>query len=289
MSNQRWSASRFSTYQGCRQKYKLVYENELVVTGRESDLAQKGLSFHEIAEFMDSSKSEEDLFNHAKQVLEIADFDQEKYPVIKSIPRFYLWWQTYIQPKINDGWTLSKECWENSKIDSKDLVGAIDCLLISPDKKSVIIIDYKTASTAKAEGYKDQLLLYAWMVAKRLKIKKYENIQCYVFFPLAGLKEEDNSNPKKTTEIMMQKTMKQILFTEDDVNEVVSKFKNIIDETENIDWNLWDPEKNSSMNFTCSWCPFLGHIEYCPTSHNAGFHFPRRAKVMTKEESKKLK
>jgi hypothetical protein len=266
----------------------LTYEDQLVVIGREAELATKGLSFHQIAEAMDSSKTEQNLYDLAKKILDEADFDQEKYPVIKSIPRFYKWWQTYIKANEDKGYTLHKENWENTKIGDKPIVGAIDCLLISKDRKSAIIIDYKTAATAKADSYKSQLLLYSWMVANRLKIKDYTQIKCYVFFPLAGLKEEDNSNPKKTTEIMMQKTMQQILFTNDDVERVVTEFKQIIKDTETVDWKNWDPAKNSTMSFSCSFCSFLGHKEYCPESYNKSFRFPRKAKVYTKQQLKKM-
>jgi hypothetical protein len=286
--NNRWSASRFSCFTGCKQKYYLTYIRELVVIGREAEVATKGLSFHQIAEEMDSSKSEQDLFTIAEKILDEANFDKEKYPVIKSIPRFYLWWQTYIKPYEDKGWTLSKENWENGKIDESPLVGAIDVLLISPDKKEAIIIDYKTAATAKADGYKQQLLLYTYMIAKRLKIKDYTKIKCYVFFPLSGLKEENNDDPKKTTEIMMQKTMKQILFTSEDVDATISEFKQIVDASSKTDWDHWDSTTGSTLSYSCSFCAFLGNKECCPESYNHSFRFPRRAKVLTKLEAKAL-
>jgi Pyruvate/2-oxoacid:ferredoxin oxidoreductase delta subunit len=286
--NNRWSASRFGCWSSCKQKYKFVYEDEKVVVGRDSELAVKGLSFHQIAEAMDSTKTEANLYEYAKKILDEADFDQEKYPVIKSIPRFYLWWQTYIKPYEEQGYTLYKENWENSKLDESPMVGAIYALLVSKDKKSAIIIDYKTAATAKVDGYKSQLLLYVWMIAKRLKIKDYTNIKCYVFFPLAALKEEKNDDPKKTTEIMMQKTMKQILFTNEDVEENINGFRSIIEETKQVDWNNWDPIANSQMSYQCSFCQILGHKEYCPESYSKSFRFPRKAKVYTKAELKAL-
>jgi hypothetical protein len=266
----------------------LTYERELVVVGREAELAQKGLSFHQIAEAMDSTKTEQDLYDLAKKILDDSTFDQEKYPVIKSIKRFYLWWQVYIKAYENAGWTLYKETWENGKLVDKPLVGAIDCLLVAPDKKSAIIIDYKTAATAKADSYKDQLLLYAWMVAKRLHIDDYTNVKCYVFFPLAGLKDEDENDSKKTAEVMMYKMMKQILFTNQDVEAVVSNCENIIKDADNLNLENWDSQKNATMSFSCSFCPFLGNKEYCPESYAHSFRFPRKAKVYTKTELKAL-
>jgi hypothetical protein len=286
--NNRWSASRFGTWLGCKQKYKLVYNDELVVIGRDAEVATKGLAFHEIAEHMDSTKTEADLYEMAKEVLGTKDFDQEKYPVIKAIPRFYMWWQEYVKKYEDQGYTLYRENWENSKLDDKPLVGAIDVLLINEKTKDVRIYDYKTGSTAKIAGYENQLLLYVYMIAKRLGISDYSKLQTYLFFPLAGLKDENNEDPKKTTEKMMLKTMKQLIFTEQDVNDVITNFKNIINETESIDWDKWDAVQNATMSFACSFCSFVGHSKHCPLSYASNCRFPRKAVVMTKEEAKKL-
>jgi hypothetical protein len=286
--NPKWSASRFGTWLGCKQKYKLNYIDELVVVGRDAEVTTKGLSFHQIAENMDSSKTEADLYKMAQEVLGTFDFDKEKYPVIKAIPRFYMWWQEYIKKYEDQGYTLYRENWENSKIDDQPLVGAIDVLLINEKTNDVRIYDYKTGSTAKISGYENQLLLYVYMIAKRLGITDYSKIQTYLFFPLAGLKDEDNDDPKKTTEKMMLKTMKQLVFSEQDVKDVITNFEGIIKETGKIDWKNFDPVQNATMSFACSFCGFVGHPKHCPLSYQSNCRFPRKATVMTKEESKKL-
>jgi len=282
MPSPRWSASRFGSWLGCKQKYKLTYQDELVVLNREAEVTVKGLTFHEIAEEMESSKTEKDLFELAEKILATKEFDKEKYPVIKAIPRFYLWWQEYIKKYEDQGFKLYKENWENSKLKDQPLVGAIDILMINDKTNEVRIYDFKTAATAKINGYENQMLLYAYMIAKRLKITDFSKIQLYLFFPLADLKSEDENNPKKTAEKMMLKNMKQLVFTEEDVNRVVELFESIIKETSEIDWNNWNIRANCSMSYACSFCSFVGHKEYCPVSYDSGCRFPRKAQVLPK-------
>jgi len=290
MANHRYSASRFGTYSSCLTKYKLTYIDELVVTGRESDLQEKGLAFHEIAEQMDSKKTIKKLNKLAESILEEKNIDQEKYPVAKAIPRFYMWWHEYIKKWESEGYVLFKENWEYNSLSGKALCGAIDMLLVKEDTKDVVIIDFKTGSKANIAGYENQLLLYVYMVGKRLKIKDKDlanKIKTYLFFPLAGIKEEDIDNPESTKKFM-NKSFKQLIFTPEDVDNVIKQFTDIVIKSEETNWEELDLEKNATMSFGCSWCPFLGHPTYCPASYKNGFKFPRKAKIMTKTEFKEL-
>jgi len=286
MANPRYSASRFGCFDSCKLKYKWVYVDEFVAVGKQAELATKGLAFHEIAEAMDSSKSIDDLNDIAKGILEGMEFDQEKYPVIKAIPRFFLWWQEYIRKWESEGFVLEKESWQYSALEGKSIVGAIDVLLINESTKEVIIIDFKTGSTAKVAGYENQLLLYAYMMKNKLKTK-YDKIKTYLFFPLAGLKDEDVDNPDSVKKMML-KTFKEMIFSEDDVKDVLNNFKKIIKESDTTDWENLDLVQNSNMSFACSWCDFCGHPEYCPVTYKSGMRFPRKAKIMTKAELKEL-
>lgn len=288
--NSRWSASRFGTYLGCKQKYRLTYIDDLVVIGRDSPLATKGLAFHEIAEQMNSSRTIEDLNKIAESVLQEKNFDKEKYPVSKAIPRFYYWWKEYVSKYENQGFKVYRENWENGKIKDQPLTGAIDMLLINDNTKEVKIYDYKTGSQAKIAGYENQLLLYAYMVAKRLNIPENEisdKISTYLFFPLAGLKDEELTD-EKIAEKMMLKTMKQLVFTNEDVSNVISSFEKIVEDSDSMDWNTTNAESIATMSYACSFCSFCGHIKLCPASHKSGLMFPRKAKVFTKQQLKEM-
>jgi len=288
MANPRWSASRFGTFKGCKNKYNIVYIKELVVSGRESPLAAKGLSFHEIAEWMDSSKTLRGLTTFAKKKLKDATFDQEKYPIIKAIPRFYYWWQDYIKKYEEQGFELFRENWEYGKIDEHNVIGAIDVLLINPKTKEVKIVDYKTSSQAKLNGYENQLLLYVYLLSKRLKIKEEDitkKIETYGFFPLAGLKDEELSDPEIAKKMMM-KNMKQLVYTIEDVDNALKEFRDIIKESDNTDWENIDPKEAATMSFACSFCDACGHQLLCPISYQAGLRFPRKAKIHLKSDKK---
>jgi len=285
--NPRWSASRFGAYNSCRTKYLLTYIWQLVVIGKDIDVQEKGLAFHQIAEFMDSTKTLEDLKNHAATILEGYDFDQEKYPVIKAIPRFYLFWNEIIKPYEEQGFTVTKESWEYSAINKKSVVGAMDLLLINEVTKEAVIIDFKTGSTAKINGYENQLMLYAYMIKNKLKTK-YDKIKTYAFFPMAGLKDEDVDDIESTRKFML-KTFKQLIFTEDQVKDMISEYTSLIKASENEDWDNLDLEQNASMAYHCNWCSFAGHPDYCPTTYKAGVRFARSNKIMTKEQLDILK
>jgi len=288
MANPRWSASRFGTYTGCKNKYNIVYQKELVVVGKENSLAAKGLSFHEIAEFMDSTKTLKQLTSFAKKHLKDVTFDQEKYPVIKTIPRFYLWWQEYIKKFEEQGFELFRENWEYGKIDESPIVGAVDVLLINRKTKEVKIIDYKTASQAKIAGYENQLILYAYLLSKRLKIKEEDitkKIETYVFFPMAGLKDEEATDTEIAQKMMM-KSMKQLVYSLDDVDNTLAEFRGIIKESESIDWEKSNPKDNATMSFACSFCDICGHQVLCPLSYEAKLRFPRKAKIYLKSDKK---
>jgi hypothetical protein len=284
MANPRWSYSRFSTFSSCQNKYNLSYQKELSVIGKEIAVQHKGLAFHEIAEMMNSKLSYEELMIMAQKKIDGKEFDQEKFPVIKAIPRLWEWWQEFVTPFENQGYQLKKESWENGIIADKKIVGALDTLLIDEIKKEVRIYDFKTPKTPNASNYSKQLILYAYLIGTRLGIKNIsEHVKLFVFFPLANLKDEELTDKAEAKKQAM-KMMKQIDFTEDDIYNVVTEFEEIIKLDATIDWENADPRMLAQLNFTCSWCDFAGNKQYCPISYESGCRFPRKAKVITKEE-----
>jgi hypothetical protein len=288
MSNPRFSASRFSAFKGCRQKYKLTYKDELVVIGKAADVTEKGLAFHSIAEEMSTNMTEEDLLQVASNIINEREFDKEKYPVIKSVPRLVYWWNYFVKPLEESGYEVRKEVWYNDVLAGAPVTGAVDCLIINEKEKKAEIIDYKTANTPNASSYKNQLMFYAYLVGKQMGLtmeETAENIGTSIFFPLAGLdKDVDETTMKDNT----LKNMKRVLFTVDQMKEVVESFENIIKEDQQIDWDSITPSEGCQISYICNFCSFAGHPDYCPVTYKNGIYFPRSSKVVTKEESKKL-
>lgn len=130
MSN-KYSASRFSCRSSCLQKYKLAYIKGIKIEGRDFDVQQKGLAFHKIAEETSVEETLAQITERGLKTLEEFVYDKEKYPVERSFPVFYKWWQKYVADLVqNQHFELFKEHWENSTIGGEPLCGAIDVLCI---------------------------------------------------------------------------------------------------------------------------------------------------------------
>ena len=290
--NPKYSASRFTTYSNCLQKYKLTYIDELVVENREFAVQKKGLVFHSIAENTSIGESYESLFKRAEQTIKDANFtdeELEKYPIIKAIPGFYFWWQKYVESSVKEGFMLYKEQWENGELCGEPLCGALDVCLINEQTKQFKIFDYKSGSQEKlSDGYKDQLLLYVYMLSKKYNIpddKIVDSFKCYLFYPLAGIKDIDVTNAVKVEKRALKSTL-EYRFTLEEYHDTIKRFSDIIEDTKKRDWEKLDQVENAKLDFSCGFCGFCGHPRYCKLSYDSGLTFPRSAKVMTKEESK---
>jgi RecB family exonuclease len=262
-----WSASRVATYKTCKLQYKYKYIDEIYpVEDYSAEAASKGTSFHEIAEFMDSSKSYEDLVAFAKSHLENADFDTEKYPIIKTMPRFWEFWEHRIKQSEALGFTLSKENWEHFTIADTKFVGAIDVLLINKSTGEVKIYDYKSGGTAKvSDDYKRQLTIYALAIGQRLGydiptiVKK---ISTFLFFPLAKIENEEATDSTVARTAML-KSIKELKLRIEDLTSLVEELRVLIAESNSSKWDELKTD-DASIGFYCSWCPYLGSIpEQC--------------------------
>lgn len=158
------------------------------------------------------------------------------------------------------------------------------------DKSLFIIADYKSGSSPKlSEDYKNQLLLYVYMLSQKHRIPLDEitsRFKCYLFYPLAGIKNIDVADTTAVDKLMRKNTLR-FDFTLDTYNEAIEHFTSIIRQTKERDWSKLDAENEANITFSCSFCSFCGHPRYCPLSYNSGLTFPRSAKVLTKEELKK--
>lgn len=125
----KYSASRFGCRSSCLQKYKLSYIQGIKIEGRDFDVQQKGLAFHKVAEETSIDDTLEQITERGLKTLEEHIYDKEKYPVERSFPVFYKWWQRYVVDLVkNQHYELFKEHWENSSIAGEPLCGAIDVL-----------------------------------------------------------------------------------------------------------------------------------------------------------------
>lgn len=293
--NPNYSASRFSTYNQCLLKYKYSYIDDLVVVGREFAVQKKGTVFHQIAEETQIGESYDSVKARAEALVnkELSKEELEKYPVMNAIPGFYFWWQTYVEPYVKDGYKLYKEQWERGELDGAPIVGALDVCLVNEEKKLFRIYDYKTGSAAKiSDGYKNQLLLYAYMLSKKYDVPEDEitkRFECYLYYPLTkDIRDIDINDEEKIKKLTLKNTLRCI-FTDDEYQNTLKSFRKIIADTKSKDWASLDQMKDGNMSFSCSYCQFCGHPRYCALTNKAGMTFPHSAKIMTKDEAKALK
>jgi hypothetical protein len=260
MANPRWSASRLSTYKTCKLRYLNQYISEFFATGQEGvEVQQKGLVAHDIAEWLDSTKSYDELVAYAKQAIGDADFDAEKYPILKAMPRLYRFWEKRVKALEAIGFTTQRECWEHPRLFNEEFTGAIDLILHNPSTGEVVIYDYKTGKTAKiSEDYQTQLTLYAVAVGQRLGYDIptiVAKTKCYLFFPLSGV-TDDEATDSSICERNMLKAVKELKLSEKLIDDTLESIQHIVDDSNTRDWSTVG-ELDGDISFACSWCPYL--------------------------------
>ena len=310
-----WSASRLGTYRSCLLKYYYSYVNPYDPSISVNDSLQgKGLCFHETAEQMDSNKTKEEMEAILQSKIEEYHVDTELYPEDEALRRLLLFWPEFITPREQAGYTVKKEEWTSGDIDGAHYVGALDLHLLGPiarkteeqkkaeealsaeeklslpaPKQHIIIYDYKTAKTASASSYKDQLTLYAYLLGKERNWTPEmtaENVDLYVFFPFSTQKKDNDFDN-------MLSSVKPIKYTADDIRKVIKANISTVREANSINWDTVDISNLGSSNFTCRFCPFLGAIEDpetgfkgCKCSYDEGYRQVRGLKFHLRENKK---
>jgi RecB family exonuclease len=283
----KWSASRVGTFVTCKLRYKYQYIDKWISSDTSGvDVQNKGLAFHETAEQYHTGMTDDE----AKQVLEgkIKEYnvDESVYNEHAALERFLLFWKNNVAPKELEGYVVKKETWANDTIDEEPFCGALDLELDRPD--SVIIFDYKTAQTASTAKYKNQLVLYAYMVGHTRGWTPEEiaqNIKLFVFFPFSKQPEDSPIEDKA------QKSLKELKFTPADVNIVIQAyFIQHIRESKLVPWDQLSENDGKYSFITCGWCPYCGSIpdpktgfKGCKVSYDAG-KFQKRGVTFTKKE-----
>jgi len=288
----KWSASRLKTYHACLLKYYYSYVNPYDPNmPANAEMASKGLAFHETAEQMVTGKTDQEMQAILDSKIEEYKVDRTLYPEDEALRRFMLFWKEFIEPKEKEGYKVEKEGWANGIIEGKPFCGALDLALYKykPDGslEHIFIYDYKTAKTAAAASYKDQLVLYAYLIGLTQnwtfqQIK--DNIELFVFFPFSTQnKNNDYDN--------MLSSVKRVNYTAEDVEKIISSDISTIRESESIQWDKVNIDSLGQTNFTCKFCQFLGTVpdestgfRGCKCSYDAGYRQVRGLKFNLREQ-----
>jgi RecB family exonuclease len=268
--------------------------------GATIEVQAKGLDCHEIMENFDSTKTYDDLVRMIQEKQSSADYDTEKYDLLKSAPRLWRFWQDQVKSREDLGWKTAKEGWKNFHISkAKSFVGAIDLCLYGPNGE-VWIIDYKTGAQAKmSDDYARQLMIYSIAIGQQLGYSLDdipEKIHLALFYPMANVKPEEESDPT-ICEKEMLRNLKVLEYTRFDLDGVIEFVDSVVDGTTHTDWENLDPVKDANMGYWCSWCPLLGSVKAqskvesfkpCELTYKSGSRSSRGLKFITKAEAKKL-
>ena len=299
MANPRWSSSRLSSIGQCSTAYINTYINELVmVGGKTADVLDKGTAAHEICEWYDSTKTEDELRAEVDRVVALHNYDKDKYDLKLMVPRFMAFWNQFVRPKEADGYKVIKEGWKNFRIgNTGPWVGALDLVVRKGD--DVHIIDYKSGGSAKLDkGYLKQLMIYALAFGHENKWTVEQmaaNIKVYLFFPIAGLKEEEQTDPL-VAEKQAMKNLKSSSLDAQDLEDLVREIEVEVLRDGVTDWSK-KTGMDGSMGFWCSWCPYKGSVRSqsdhpgfipCELTYNEDFRSSRGVKFIPKEEAKRL-
>lgn len=173
----------------------------------------------------------------------------------------------------------------NKNENDSDIVELINTYKVQ--KRHLIIVDYKTAKTAAASSYKEQLILYAYLIGLKYdwtyqQIK--DNIELFIFFPFSEQKKGNDYNN-------MLSSVKRVNFTADDVEKIINKDISTIRESESVNWDTVNLNTLGTKNFTCKFCPFLGTIPDsetgfmgCKCTYDEGYRQIRGLKFKLREQ-----
>ena len=277
---EKFSYSRVGCFTDCPLKYKYRYVNKIKASGVESTLANKGLVFHEMAETWKVGNTKEWCLNEIKKLCVKHNVDFDEWPYEESVGRWLCLQETFIQPKINEGFKEFHELWINGTVAQQSFCGAIDNILIGDDK--IYIIDYKTGKSTSTSGYRKQLMLYAWFKGKE-HFKSTEDladkVELWVFFPLG----EVAKTKYKTIEEKTGAAFVQVLYSQEELEE---NFRSFDEKVKDIISKDFDKVRtvDAKTSYGCQWCDYRGSIavpglfEGCPKSYEEGLRQSRSTK-----------
>lgn len=286
MASKKWSATRISTYRECPLKYYYTYVKKWTCSKpADTEAADKGLVFHETVENYHTGMEHDALFKILESKIAEYKVDTTKYDEHGALERFFLFWNEFVAKKELAGFEVKQESWANGIIEGENFCGALDLFLDRGDK--CYIFDYKSAKTCSASKYKNQLVLYAYLIGQSkgwTNEQIAENIKLVIFFPLS-----EQSTPV-TMEDKMLASVKEIKFTAADVEKIIGEFIQTIKEIKATDWENMNFDTMGNCGFTCRWCPFIGSIPNnegfrgCTASYDMGYRQERGVKYTCEEK-----
>lgn len=282
-----WSASRISTYRSCPLKYYYTYVKKWVCSKpADTEAADKGTCFHETVEHFHTGMAHDELYKILESKVEEYKVDTTKYDEKAALERFFLFWNEFVAKKELTGYKVYQEGWAKGELGGEHFIGALDLKLDRGDK--VKIYDYKSGKTPSASKYKDQLLLYAFLIGqeKGWDFKQIaENIELYLFFPLS-----EQTKPI-TPEDKMLASVKQIKFDEHALKTCIDNYLETIKEIQSHNWDEEDLDSLGCPAFLCRWCehnggnPNADGYKGCKATRDLGYH-QERGVTYTLRESK---
>lgn len=257
---QRFSCSKIKTFHTCKLRYYLQYVKKYDSTDTsKAPVTEKGLAFHETAEQYYTGIPEDVAYKILEDKIKEhnvnTDVDNGGYPMYKAFNRFKLIWKLFIEEREKEGYVVKKEEEFGGVIDDHPFQGFLDLFLDAGDK--IIILDYKSPKTIAASQYKEQLILYAYLVGLQrgwTEEQIIERTKLYVIFPFGDHKKEGLTDEEDALECI-----KQLRFKLDTLRDVIADFYiKSMREIELMDWTPITGRSGTFNPWTCDFCPYKG-------------------------------
>lgn len=284
-----WSASRISTFKQCPLKYYYTYVKKWGCSKpADTEAADKGTCFHETVENWHTGMSRDDLFKILEKKIEEYKVDTTKYDEKAALDRFFIFWEQLIAKKELVGFKVKQEGWASGDLGGEHFIGALDLMLDRGDK--VFIYDYKSGKTPAISKYKDQLMLYAFLIgqSKGWDIETTaENIRLALFFPLS------EQNVPVTEEDKMLASVKEIKYDASNLRDCINDYEDTIKQIKATDWSKVGETITGCPSFLCNWCEHRGGNPNsdgylgCKSTRDLGYHQERFVTYHLKESPKK--
>lgn len=282
-----YSTSRISTFEGCPLRYKYQYQTKFSRYPEDNNKwANRGLSFHETVEHYYTGCNKEENRKLLDENIKKFEVDLNEFDVVSAYENFLVFWDYFVVPLEKEGFTIRKEYKMFGNLSSpKDkeysFMGIADLLCESNDK--VVIFDYKVKKAESAASYKNQLLLYAFLVGKQKgwTLRQIaEKVELNIFYSLMPF---DKENPEKG----MLKCMRKLDYNFEDLEKCIKEhFVGLIDDIENCDFSQIGPF-DGKYSFACNFCPYAGSqpnpeigYEGCRTSILNGFQMDPKYSII---------
>jgi len=265
----KYSSSRLGTFESCKLKYDLSYNQGLYADDSQQALVtKKGTAFHDFAERYTPDWTEEKI-EAERLAIETKFSLPPEFSLKNPVKRFIEFYNLVIQPVIDSGGKFHREIAFDFSLDGKSFTGRLDILLEKADG-TFVILDHKTKKSTSTSYYADQMLLYVWALHKQFGIPENElarRVSISIFFPFANPDEPEVS-----------KLIKAVKFTDVQLNQTREKKKELI---QIIESGEWEPEPTISK--ICEFCSFAGMKKYCKLSADVGIVPTRGIIIKTRE------